>query len=327
MGSKSAALMLILGCLLLISSAKSEKLKVGFYDETCPHAEEIVREAVNKFVSINSGLAAGLIRMHFHDCFVRGCDGSLLLDSVPGHPLAEKDNVANNPSLRGFEVIDEAKARVEEACPKTVSCADILAFAARDSSLTAGYIGYGVPSGRRDGRISLSDDVLQGNIPPPSLSADQLRDNFNNKGLSLDEMVTLSGSHSIGVSHCSAFSSRLSGFNATFDQDPSLHPGFAASLRTSCGSGSGSDPFVFNDFQTPTVLDNKYYGNLIHGKGVLTSDQTLFDSSLTRNLVVGNAQYGSVWAQNFAAAMIKMGKIDVLTGEEGEIRKKCRFIN
>lgn len=259
---------------------------------------------------------------------MQGCDGSLLLDSVPGQPPAEKANPANFPSLRGFEVIDEAKARVEEACPKTVSCADILAFAARDSALKAGYIGYAVPSGRRDGRISLSSEVLQGNIPPPSFSAAQLRDNFNNKGLSLDDMVTLSGSHSIGVSHCSAFSNRLSGFNATFDQDPSLHPGFAASLRSSCRSASANnDPFVANDFQTPNVLDSKYYDNLIRHKGVLSSDQTLFDSSLTRKLVVKNAKYGSAWAKKFAAAMIKMGTIDVLTGEEGEIRYNCRFVN
>ncbi|KAL0317588.1 UNVERIFIED_CONTAM: Peroxidase 5 [Sesamum angustifolium] len=311
------------------SGGKAQKLIVGYYAQTCPYAEIIIRQAVEKAVSKNPGIAAGLIRMHFHDCLSGyGCDGSVLLDSVPGKPAAEKASPVNFPSLRGFEVIDEAKALIEAKCPGTVSCADILAFAARDSALKVGWIGYDVPSGRRDGRVSLSSEVVQ-NLPPPFFTASQLRDNFKRKGLSLDEMVTLSGAHSVGVSHCSSFSNRLSGFNATFNQDPSLDPGFAAFLKTRCPApgSSNSDPVVNNDVLTPNQLDNKYYVNLKNHKGLLTSDQTLFDSPLTSKLVVNNAKYGSVWAKKFAAAMVHMGSIDVLTGKKGEIRRNCRVVN
>ena len=250
----------------------------------------------------------------------------MLLKSTPGVP-SERDHPANNPSLRGFEAIDEAKARLESVCPGTVSCADVLAFAARDSAYKAGGIYYAVPAGRRDGRVSLSDEVQQ-NLPPPSFTAQQLVDNFARKGLSADEMVTLSGAHSIGVSHCSSFSDRLYNFNGTGAQDPSMDPSYAALLRTKCPpAGSGGDPRVVLESRTPRRLDNKYYSELRHHRGLLTSDQTLFDSQATSRMVANNAKRGPEWAAKFAKAMAKMGRIDVLTGYEGEIRRRCSVVN
>lgn len=63
----------------------------------------------------------------------QGCDGSILLDPSPTID-SEKNAFANVQSLRGFEVVDEIKQAVDQACGKpVVSCADILAVAARDS--------------------------------------------------------------------------------------------------------------------------------------------------------------------------------------------------
>lgn len=133
--------------------ANGQSLKVGYYQETCPDLEPLVKEIVDQVISISPTLAPPLLRMHFHDCFVRvryqnlcfhvtgsvsiiflliymqGCDGSVLLESPAKKYEKDADSYL---SLRGFEIIDQAKAAAEKVCPGVVSCADILALVARD---------------------------------------------------------------------------------------------------------------------------------------------------------------------------------------------------
>ena len=58
---------------------------------------------------------------------MQGCDGSILLDG----PGSEKLAAPNLNSVRGYEVIDAIKADLEKACPGVVSCADVVAYAAK----------------------------------------------------------------------------------------------------------------------------------------------------------------------------------------------------
>jgi peroxidase len=123
---KVVFLLIVLG--LVNTLVHGQGTRVGFYTSTCSQAESIVKSTVASHVNSDSSLAAGLLRMHFHDCFVQGCDGSVLITGSGTEKTA-----LPNLGLRGFEVIDDAKTKLETACPGVVSCADIVALAARDS--------------------------------------------------------------------------------------------------------------------------------------------------------------------------------------------------
>lgn len=193
-------------------------------------------------------------------------------------------------------------------------------------------INYAVPAGRRDGRISIKEDASR--LPSPTFNVEQLTENFAERGLSMADMVTLSGAHSIGAARCLTFSKRLYSFNATHNEDPSMDPKYAAYLKTKCPPPSshegGQNAQLLEaalDFATPNRLDNQYYIGLRNHRGLLSSDQVLLSSPSTSKIVLSYAKYGSKWASNFGKAMVKMGSIGILTGSQGEIRRHCSVVN
>uniref|UniRef100_A0A453L198 Plant heme peroxidase family profile domain-containing protein n=1 Tax=Aegilops tauschii subsp. strangulata TaxID=200361 RepID=A0A453L198_AEGTS len=114
------------------ADAAVRDLKVGYYAQTCPRAEEIVRRVMARALAREARSVASVMRLQFHDCFVNGCDGSVLMDATPTM-AGEKEALSNINSLRSFEVVDEVKSALEEQCPGIVSCADIIIMAARDA--------------------------------------------------------------------------------------------------------------------------------------------------------------------------------------------------
>ncbi|XP_038972459.1 peroxidase 27-like [Phoenix dactylifera] len=314
--------------LLLLGSSDAQGLQVGFYQKTCPKAEEIIRKEMTTIMSLAPSLAGPLLRMHFHDCFVRGCDASILLNGTDQNNPAEKDG-RPNLSLRGYGVIDRIKAKLEKACPGIVSCADILALVARDGVLLTKGPYWEVPTGRRDGKISVASETLT-NLPPPFFSTSQILNLFFiPKGLNAKDLVVLSGGHTIGTSHCSSFSNRLYNFTGNGDADPMLDKNYLPKLKSKCRPNDATtivemDPGSFKTF------DTSYYKLVAKRRALFTSDATLILDSQTKAYVERQAQangFPSEFFRDFGESMVKMGNIEVLTGNQGEIRKKCAFVN
>ncbi|KAJ0439629.1 putative peroxidase [Helianthus annuus] len=288
------------------------QLSTTFYDNTCPNALSTIQTSVSAAVSRNRRNAALLIRLHFHDCFVQGCDASLLLEG------SEKSAPANNGVL-GYDIIDDVKAAVEGVCPGVVSCADILAVAARDASVEVGGPSWSVRLGRRDSPSSATADEAANNLPRGNMDLTQLLNNFRQKNLSPRDMVALSGSHTIGQARCVTFRARI--YNNASDIDAT----FANNLRSNCPADApdGNGNLEPLDLVTPNTFDNNYYRNLRDRRGLLASDQVLFSGDSTDSIVTEYIDNPSTFDSDFAAAMVRMSEIEPLTGSSGLIRTLC----
>ncbi|CAK9879428.1 unnamed protein product [Sphagnum jensenii] len=312
------------------STSKVSPLTVGFYATSCPSAESLIQRATQAKFNVDKTITAGLLRIFFHDCFVQGCDASNLIKSTATNK-AELDAVPNL-TLHGMDLIDTAKAAVEEACPGVVSCADIIALATRDAVVIAGGETYAVPTGRRDSRVSLASSV---NLPGPGFSVASAAAAFRGRGLDITDMVTLLGAHTVGGAHCEFFYNRLYNFNGTDGlQDPSMAESLATSLKAACPMKSVTSRHpvakttVAIDQGTEFVFDTSYYHQLQHNHGVLQIDQELTEdpttSPIVKSLAKGSATH---FSSSFGNAIVKMGNIGVLTGSQGEIRRICSKIN
>ncbi|KAI3867398.1 hypothetical protein MKX03_036525 [Papaver bracteatum] len=306
-------------------SVQGQHTRLGFYFRTCPQAESIVRATVQTHVNANPRLAPGLLRMHFHDCFVRGCDASVLIDGA-----STEKTTRPNLSLRGYEVIEDAKKQIEAICPGVVSCADILALAARDSVVLSDGPSWPVATGRRDGRVSLASDTT--NLPDVTDSVDVQIQKFADKGLDIKDVVSLVGGHTIGTTACSFVRYRLYNVDSTTGADPLIDPLFVQTLRDLCPADGDPTRRIAFDTGSEDRFDSSFFENLRNGRGVLESDQRLWTDSATQHVVrrfSGPFRGLSrlLFNVEFSQSMGKMGNVGVKTGLEGEIRKVCSKIN
>ncbi|CAA7032973.1 unnamed protein product [Microthlaspi erraticum] len=308
--------------LLLISSSVAD-LSFNFYAGSCPGAEFIVRNTVRSASTTDPSVLGKLLRLIFHDCFVQGCDASVL---IRGNGTERSD--PGNASLGGFTVIESAKNVLEIFCPGIVSCADILVLAARDAVEALGGPVVAIPTGRRDGTISVAANVRP-NIIDTDFTVDKMINVFTSKGLSVQDLVVLSGAHTIGAAHCNTFNSR-------FKRDPrgnlelidsSLDNSYAQTLLNKCSSSM--DPtttVVNNDPETSSTFDNQYYRNLLAHKGLFQTDSALMEDDRTRKIVEVLASDGESFFERWSESFVKMSVMGVRVGEDGEIRRSCSAV-
>lgn len=132
------------------------------------------------------------------------------------------------------------------------------------------------------------------------------------------------GAHTIGRTTCGAMQHRLYDFHGTGEPDPSISPKYLKFLRRKCRWAS---EYVDLDAITPRTFDVMYYKNLQHNMGLLATDQMLGSDSRTSDLVATLVSKPSIFYSQFALSMEKLGNTQVLTGEDGEIRVNCNFVN
>ncbi|KAL5712987.1 peroxidase [Ranunculus cassubicifolius] len=312
----------LLSCLF----SSNGSLVQNFYATSCPQLEEVVRNITWSRVASNASHAAKLLRLQFNDCFVKGCEASILLSGI-AHDMhsreVEKDYWMNESLNDVYDVYDEIKKEVENQCPNTVSCADIVALVARDAvSYQYGKSLWEVQTGRRDGKIMTAIHDATINLPRVHYDIKRLEHKFGNKGLSIRDLVVLSGAHTIGVASCESLYSRLNRKN-----DPYLNTTYVSELKRKC-EVPPYDAQVFFDPITSFKFDNNYYKLLKKNMGLLETDEALLHDERTAAIVdelaIDDNEY---FLKEFGKSMVKLGAVGVLTGEDGEIRKKCWKVN
>ncbi|KAL9322990.1 hypothetical protein ACSQ67_011043 [Phaseolus vulgaris] len=301
-------------------------LKWHYYKitNTCRDVEEYVRHEVKLFWDNDTSITPKLLRLVYSDCFITGCDGSILLDEGPN----PEKNASQNRGLGGFVAIDKIKAVVESRCPGKVSCADILHLATRDAVHLAGGPAYPVFTGRKDGGIS---DAASVDLPSPSISLQKLIEYFKSRNLNEVHMTTLLGAHTMGRTHCSYIVDRLYNYSGSGKPDPSMSATLLGSLRKLCPprKKGQTDPLVYLNPESGSHYNftESYYSRILSNEAVLGVDQQLKNGYNTKQIAQEFGIGFEDFRKSFAASMYQMGNFKVLTGNQGEIRKNCRYTN
>ncbi|KAG5546884.1 hypothetical protein RHGRI_018897 [Rhododendron griersonianum] len=322
-----------------LQDSQDTSLQFDFYRETCPSAERIIRSRMARILNQNKNATAQLLRLVFHDCFIQGCDASVLLDDSNGNnnQSTEKDAIPNS-TLKGFDFIDAIKEELEDSCPGIVSCSDILVVSTRDSIVLAGGPFYPLFTGRRDSNRSYYATAMA-EIPKPDANISETLRLFSLRGFSTRETVALLGGHNIGKIGCEFIRPRLHNFHGTGQPDPTIPSDFLDEMSLICSvSGSTSpngapspvrsrslvDSAVGSSVSAGSVFGKNYYDSVLRGRGLLFADQQLMAHDKTADLVRAYASDdGATFRMDFARAMVKMSNFGVLTGSQGQVRINC----
>jgi len=150
--------------------------------------ESIIRSGVRNVLT--KGKAAGVLRLVFHDAGT--FDVSDKSGGMNGSIIYEVDRPENTGLNRSIKILGKAKAGIDDI--QKVSWADLIAVAGAEAVALCG--GPEIPV--RLGRLDSSTADPAGKLPGETLDAAALKTLFSRKGFSSQEMVVLSGAHTIG---------------------------------------------------------------------------------------------------------------------------------
>ena len=112
--------------------------------------------------------------------------------------------------------------------------------------------------------------------------------------------------------------------------DPTLDPDYAVYLKGRCPTPD-PDPtavlYARNDRETPMILDDFYFKNILKHKGLLIVDQELATDPRTAHYVQKMAADNGYFFEQFTRAVLLLSDNNPLVGDQGEIRKDCRYVN
>ncbi|GKU94192.1 hypothetical protein SLEP1_g7719 [Rubroshorea leprosula] len=267
-------------------------------------------------------IGAKILLLHFYDCFVKGCDGSILLDNDSANGVtSEKYACPNANSVMVFDVFDHIKTALGNECPDVVSCADILAIASQFLRLFPLFrleVQHGKCSWEEETTGLQTETGLTAPFHLPLKTLDQITAKFSDIGLDSTDLVALS-----------VLSHRLYNFSNAGNPDPSLDTAHLEKLQDACPQVGNGRTLTNPDPSTPDGFYNNYFTNIQNNQGLLQTDQDLFSTSGADTVAIVNrfANSQSDFFDSFGQSMIKMGNISPLTGKDGEIRTDCKRVN
>ncbi|KAE8810487.1 Peroxidase 12 [Hordeum vulgare] len=319
--SSVAALAVVLAtaATLLLSPATSlpvftgdDGASPGFHSASCPQLDGIVWSSVEAALRQDVAVAAGMLRLYFHDCFPQGCDASILLNDTAARETALGPNLTIQP--RAMQLIESIRARAHAVCGPVVSCADITLLATRDIIVISGGPWFNVPQGNLDSLAPAAQEKVFELPAPDTASVATLVTSFATRGLGdVADLVALSGAHTIGRSQCGSFVDRSQRADDTFSRK----------LAANCSKHP--DRLQNLDVITPDLFDNAYFKALGFNQGVFTSDMALVKNKTTAPIVKRFAESKEAFFGQFARSMEKLARVPKPAGNVGEIRRFSCF--
>ncbi|RLN25358.1 peroxidase 2 [Panicum miliaceum] len=342
---------LVAAMCLLLPAASLAQLQVGFYNTTCPNAEALVRQAVTAAFANNSGVAPGLIRLHFHDCFVRVRSKDLKIkmhiqvvvgraymyytglrrirppDREPRrrpHGARGAAQVPQPPRRRGDRRREGRRGAQLPAHRVLRRHPRLRGPRQREPHRQHLLLGPGGPPRRarvqRVGRPPVPPGAQQHGAGPHRGLRPQGPQHRGHGGA-----VRVPHHRPLPLRRAGAFLFR----NRERLANGTISPAYQALLEALCPPNTSPLTLITTEIHlsTPTVLDNNYYKLLPLNLGLHFSDDQLIRNATLAPFANAFAANETLWKEKFAAAMIKMGNIETKTGTQGEIRLNCSVVN